>query len=190
MERKIILVNRECPARLVPDGTPITIKKDTFVTLTQSLGGAYTVLINGNMARVDGTDGDALGFEPIVLVFELSEEKSGDDSDDQSGNNSDNNTVLESNVWKAISAVYDPEMPVNIVDLGLIYDCKIDGHTVVITMTLTAPACGMGPVLVEDVKYKVGLVPNVDTVNVILVLDPPWSREMMTEEAQLELGLF
>ncbi|MBA6396141.1 putative Fe-S cluster assembly protein SufT [Colwellia sp. BRX10-4] len=186
MERKIILVNRECPARLVPDGTPITIKKDTFVTLTQSLGGAYTVLINGNMARVDGTDGDALGFEPIVLVFELSEEKSGDDSDGHSGNK----TVLESNVWKAISAVYDPEMPVNIVDLGLIYGCKITGHTVVITMTLTAPACGMGPVLVEDVKYKVGLVPNVDTVNVILVLDPPWSREMMTEEAQLELGLF
>ncbi|MFT5806725.1 MAG: putative FeS assembly SUF system protein SufT [Moritella dasanensis] len=178
MERKIILVNRECPARLVPDGTLIIIKKDTFVTLTQSLGGAYTVLLNGNMARVDGTDGDALGFEPIVLVF------------DHTANNSSNGTVLESNVWKAISAVYDPEMPVNIVDLGLIYDCKIDGNTVVISMTLTAPACGMGPVLVEDVKYKVGLVPNVDSVKVDLVLDPPWSREMMTEEAQLELGLF
>jgi probable FeS assembly SUF system protein SufT len=186
MERKIILVNRECPARLVPDGTPITIKKETFVTLTQSLGGAYTVLVNGNMARVDGTDGDALGFEPIVLVFERSKERSGDDSDDKSGSK----TVLESHVWQAISAVYDPEMPVNIVDLGLIYDCKIDGNTVVITMTLTAPACGMGPVLVEDVKYKVGLVPNVDAVNVDLVLDPPWSREMMTEAAQLELGLF
>jgi probable FeS assembly SUF system protein SufT len=182
MERKIILVNRECPARLVPDGTPITIKKDTFITLTQSLGGAYAVLINGNMARVDGTDGDALGFEPIVLVFDHSE----DLSKDKSGSK----TVLESNVWQAISAVYDPEMPVNIVDLGLIYDCKIDGNTVVITMTLTAPACGMGPVLVEDVKYKVGLVPNVDAVNVDLVLDPPWNREMMTEEAQLELGLF
>jgi len=174
MERKIITVNRECPARLVPDGTPITIKKDTFVTLTQSLGGAYTVLVNGNMARVDGTEGDALGFEPIVLEFD----------------NSGGETVMESNVWKAISAVFDPEMPVSIVDLGLIYGCKIEGSTVLISMTLTAPACGMGPVLVEDVKYKVGLVPNVDSVEVELVFDPAWSREMMTEEAQLEMGLF
>ena len=174
MQKQIIVVNKDCPALLVPDGIPITIKKDTFVTLTQSLGGAYTVLVNGNMARVDGTDADALGFEPIVLEFE--------DSGDQ--------TVIKSNVCKAISAVYDPEMPVSIVDLGLIYDCKIEGNTVLISMTLTAPACGMGPVLVDDVKYKVGLVPNVDTVKVDLVLDPPWSREMMTEEAQLEMGLF
>ncbi len=174
MQKQIIVVNKDCPALLVPDGIPITIKKDTFVTLTQSLGGAYTVLVNGNMARVDGTDADALGFEPIVLEFE--------DPVDE--------TVSESNVWKAISAVYDPEMPVSIVDLGLIYDCKIEGNVVVISMTLTAPACGMGPVLVEDVKYKVGLVPNVESVKVNLVLDPPWSREMMTEEAQLEMGLF
>lgn len=174
MQKKIIVVIRECPALLVPDGTSIIIKKDTFVTLSQSLGGSYTVLVNGNMARIDGTDADALGFEPIVLEFE--------DPVDE--------TVSESNVWKAISAVYDPEMPVSIVDLGLIYDCKIEGNTVLISMTLTAPACGMGPVLVEDVKYKVGLVPNVVTVKVNLVLDPPWSREMMTEEAQLEMGLF
>ena len=174
MQKQIIVVNKDCPALLVPDGIPITIKKDTFVTLTQSLGGAYTVLVNGNMARVDGTDADALGFKPIVLEFEYS----GDE------------TVIESNVWKAISAVYDPEMPVSIVDLGLIYGCKIEGNAVLISMTLTAPACGMGPVLVDDVKYKVGLVPNVDTVKVDLVLDPPWSREMMTEEAQLEMGLF
>ena len=174
MQKKIIVVNKDCPALLVPDGISVTIKKDTFVTLTQSLGGAYTVLVNGNMARVDGTDADALGFEPIVLEFE----------------DSVGETVIERNVWKAISAVYDPEMPVSIVDLGLIYGCKIEGNTVLISMTLTAPACGMGPVLVEDVKYKVGLVPNVDSVKVELVLDPPWSREMMTEEAQLEMGLF
>jgi probable FeS assembly SUF system protein SufT len=174
MQKKIIVVIRECPALLVPVGTPIIIKKDTFVTLSQSLGGSYTVLVNGNMARIDGTDADALGFEPIVLEFEAPVDE----------------TVSESNVWKAISAVYDPEMPVSIVDLGLIYDCKIEGNAVVISMTLTAPACGMGPVLVEDVKYKVGLVPNVESVKVNLVLDPPWSREMMTEEAQLEMGLF
>jgi probable FeS assembly SUF system protein SufT len=174
MENKIIVVNRECPALLVPDGISITIKKDTFVTLTQSLGGAYTVLVNGNMARVDGTDADALGFEPIILEFD----NSGDDA------------VIEGNVWKALSAVYDPELPVSIVDLGLIYNCNIEGSAVVISMTLTAPGCGMGPVLVEDVKYKVGLVPNVDDVKVNLVLEPAWSREMMTEEAQLEMGLF
>jgi probable FeS assembly SUF system protein SufT len=178
MQRKIILVNRACPARLVPDGTAITITKDTFVTLTQSLGGAYTVVVNGNMARVDGTDGDALGFEPMVLEFDTSED------------NSVNKTVIKSNVWKALSAVYDPEIPVNVVDLGLIYDCKIEANTVVITMTLTAPGCGMGPVLIKDLEYKVGLVPNVNSVKVELVLDPPWSREMMTEEAQLEMGLF
>ncbi|MFT5996636.1 MAG: putative FeS assembly SUF system protein SufT [Glaciecola sp.] len=174
MKNKIIVVNRNCPALLVPDGISITIKKDTFVTLTQSLGGAYTVLVNGNMARVDSTDADALGFDPIILEFE----------------NSGTEAVLERNVWKALSAVYDPELPVSIVDLGLIYHCVVDGNTVVISMTLTAPGCGMGPVLVEDVKYKVGLVPNVDSVKVSLVLDPPWSREMMTEEAQLEMGLF
>jgi len=174
MQKKIIVVNRECPALLVPDGTPISIQKDTFVTLSQSLGGSYTVLVNGNMARVDGTDADALGFEPIVLEFEDPGDK----------------TVTQSNVWKAISAVYDPEMPVSIVDLGLIYDCKIEGNSVLISMTLTAPACGMGPVLVDDVKYKVGLVPNVNSVKVNLVLDPPWSREMMSEAAQLEMGLF
>jgi probable FeS assembly SUF system protein SufT len=174
MENKIIVVNRECPALLVPDGIAITIKKDTFVTLTQSLGGAYTVLVNGNMARVDGTDADALGFKPIIIEFD----------------NSGDETVIESNVWRALSAVYDPELPVSIVDLGLIYECKIEANTVLISMTLTAPGCGMGPVLVEDVKYKVGLVPNVDNVKVDLVLEPAWSREMMTEEAQLEMGLF
>ena len=93
-------------------------------------------------------------------------------------------------IIKELKTVYDPEMPVSIVDLGLIYDCKIEANTVLISMTLTAPTCGMGPVLVEDVKYKVGLVPNVNTVKVELVLDPPWSREMMTDEAQLEMGLF
>lgn len=174
MEKRIIVVIRECPARLVPDGTPITIKKDTFVTLAQSLGGSYTVLVNGNMARVDGTDGDALGFAPVVFEF--------DDPGD--GN------ILIDNVWKALSAVFDPEIPVNIVDLGLVYRCAVEERKVLIAMTLTAPGCGMGQVLVGDVEYKVGLVPNVDIVEVDLVLDPPWSREMMSEEAQLELGLF
>lgn len=167
-------MQRDCPARLVPAGTRITIPKDTFVTLTQDLGGTYTVNVGGNLARVDGTDADALGAERVELSFD----------DDGSGK------VDRDNVETALRSVYDPEIPVNLMDLGLIYDTRIDGDVVRITMTLTAPGCGMGPVLVDDVKYRVGKVPNVADVQVELVFDPPWSREMMSEDAQLELGMF
>jgi len=92
-------------------------------------------------------------------------------------------------VEQALASIFDPEIPVNLLDLGLIYDVAIDGSVVTVTMTLTAPGCGMGPVLVDDVKYRVGKVPGVETVEVELVFDPPWSREMMSEEAQLELGM-
>lgn len=174
MERRMVVVQRDCPARLVPAGTRITITKDTFVTLTQDLGGTYTVNVNGNLARVDGTDADALGLEPLDLKFEPPE----------------NDEVSEAQVLEALATVYDPEIPVNVVDLGLIYRCEIKGRTVEIDMTLTAPGCGMGPVLLDDVKYRVSKVPNVESVEVELVFDPPWNRDMMTEEAQLELGVF
>ncbi|MEQ8861322.1 MAG: putative Fe-S cluster assembly protein SufT [Pseudomonadales bacterium] len=175
MERRLVPLLRDCPARLVPTGDPITIRDGTFVTLTQSLGGTYTVVVNGNMARIDGADADALGFQPQVLNFEPRSD----------------GTVDEQQVHDALASVYDPEIPVNIVDLGLIYGCDVvDGGRVLVTMTLTAPGCGMGPVLVEDVKRRVSQVPNVRGVEVELVFDPPWSRDMMTEEAQLELGLF
>ncbi|MEM1435462.1 MAG: putative Fe-S cluster assembly protein SufT [Pseudomonadota bacterium] len=175
MERRLLPVQRDCAARLVPTGDPITVKAGTFVTLTQSLGGAHTIIVNGNMARVDGADADALGLEPFVLEFEPRPDGS----------------VDPEQVQQALSSVYDPEIPVNILDLGLIYDTGLgpDG-AVAVTMTLTAPGCGMGPVLVDDVKLRVGQVPNVREVTVELVFDPPWSRERMTEEAQLELGLF
>lgn len=174
MERRMVVVQRDCPARLVPSGTRITITRDTFVTLTQDLGGSYTVNVNGNLARVDGTDADALGMEPIDLSFP---EPEGDEVDPDQ-------------VQEALATVYDPEIPVNIVDLGLVYRCEVEGRKVSIDMTLTAPGCGMGPVLVDDVKYRVAKVPNVDEVEVELVFDPPWNRDMMTEEAQLELGVF
>ncbi|HSG90349.1 MAG TPA: putative Fe-S cluster assembly protein SufT [Pseudomonadales bacterium] len=174
MERRMVVVQRDCPARLVPAGTRITLPKDTFVTLTQDLGGSYTVNVGGNLARVDGTDADALGAEPLVLEFE---------ADGSEG-------VSEAHVEQALRSVYDPEIPVNLMDLGLIYGVDIDGDVVRITMTLTAPGCGMGPVLVDDVKYRVGKVPGVRDVEVELVFDPPWGREMMSEEAQLELGMF
>ncbi|TVS14176.1 MAG: putative Fe-S cluster assembly protein SufT [Gammaproteobacteria bacterium] len=174
MERRMMVMQRDCPARLVPAGTRITITKDTFVTLTQDLGGTYTVNVNGNLARIDGTDADALGLEPIEFDF----------------GEADGGEVDEANVWEALRTVYDPEIPVNVVDLGLIYDCHIEGNDVAITMTLTAPGCGMGPVLVDDIEYRVRKVPNVGNVEVDLVFDPPWSREMMSEEAQLELGVY
>lgn len=175
MEKRLVPVQRDCPARLVPTGDPITIRAGTFVTLTQNLGGTFTVVINGNMARVDGADADALGFEPERLSFEPRPD----------------GRVDPHQVHQALATVYDPEIPVNIVDLGLVYDCRVDDDgRVWVKMTLTAPGCGMGPVLVDDVKSRIRQVPNVADVDVELVFDPPWSRDMMTEEAQLELGIY
>ena len=175
-ERTILTTNRDCPARLVPVGDPLTIPAHSFVTLTQSLGGNYTLSYNGNMVRVDGTDADALGLEPLGLDFEPRPD----------GN------IDEGQVWDALHTIYDPEIPVDLVNLGLIYKVEIDRERdrVEIQMTLTAPGCGMGPVLVGDVEYRVARVPNVKEVAVELVFDPPWSREMMSEEAQLETGVF
>lgn len=160
----------------MPTGDPITIPGNTFVTLTQSLGGTYTVIVNGNMARIDGEDADALGFEAHVLSFEPPAD----------------GRVSEDQVREALSTVYDPEIPVNVVDLGLIYGVQVDpaSGAVSIDMTLTAPGCGMGDVLVAEVKRRVARVPFVSRVDVNLVFDPPWSRDRMSEEAQLTLGLY
>lgn len=175
-EQRLVSTVRDCPSRLVPVGTPVTIPAHTFVTITQSLGGNYTVVYQGNMVRIDGTDADALGLPPYELNF----------TDHGDGK------IHEDQVWQALESVYDPEIPVNLKSLGLIYSMEVDqqrGH-VAIAMTLTAPGCGMGPVLVGDVEYRVAMVPNVRSVDVELVFDPPWSRDMMSEEAQLETGMF
>ncbi len=176
MERRLVVVKRDCPARLVPVGTPVMVPGGTFVTLTQTLGGTYTIVYNGNMARIDGADADALGFEVDIPQFEGAADGS----------------INSDDVWAMLRTIYDPEIPVNVVDLGLIYDCEIDADNgcVKITMTLTAAGCGMGPVLVDEIKRRLGRLPNVADVEVELVFDPPWSRDRMTEEAQLELGLF
>lgn len=174
MQRKIVPVARGVQARLVPTGAPLDIPAGAFVTLTQALGGAYTVIHNGNMARIDGEDADALGLEPLVLS--LTPPADG--------------KVASEQVWEALRTVHDPEIPVNIVDLGLVYRCDIDASTVAIDMTLTAPGCGMGPILVHDVEERVRRVPFVESVDVNLVFDPPWERGMMSDEAQLELGLY
>lgn len=178
-EQRTVVVSRDVPARLVPDGTRITIHKNSFVNLRQALGGTYTVTLNGNMARIDGTDADAIGQAPLELDFDPPEA---------------DGSVREADLNTALGTIFDPEIPVNILDLGLVYGCDVirreDKNVVQVRMTLTAPNCGMGPVLVGDVEDRLAKVPNVHEVEVALLFDPPWSRDMMTEEAQLELGLF
>ena len=173
MERRLVTTQRDCNALLVPTGDPITIPSGTFVTLTQALGGSFTVVVNGNMARISGLDADAIGMPGLELEFPPV----------------DDCPSLE-HVWHALSTVYDPEIPVNVVDLGLIYGATLEGAHAAVTMTLTAPGCGMGPILVEEVRERILCAPGVDSVDVELVFDPPWSRDMMSETAQLELGVF
>lgn len=176
MQQSMVVTQRDCPARRVPSGEPVVIPSGEFLSIKQSLGGNYTVTWQGNMLRIDGTDGDAIGQEPEVLEFA-----------DHGGE-----LIHDDQVWQALDTIFDPEIPISIVSLGLVYSVKIDQDSkhVTVDMTLTAPTCGMGPVLVSDVQYRVQKVPNVGSVQVELVFDPPWSREMMSEEAQLEAGLY
>ncbi|WP_088332433.1 putative Fe-S cluster assembly protein SufT [Lacimicrobium sp. SS2-24] len=176
MQQKMVVTERECKARRVPSGEVKIIPEGEFVTITQDLGGNYTVTWRGNMLRIDGTDADAIGRAPMKLDFDTPTDE----------------RIHEDQVMQALETVYDPEIPIDLVSLGLIYKVRIDQdqHTVHIDMTLTAPGCGMGPVLVGDVEYRVSMVPNVKQVSVELVFDPPWSRDMMSEEAQLEAGVF
>lgn len=176
MKQKMVVTERDCKARLVPVGNPATIPEGEFVTITQDLGGNFTVTWRGNMYRIDGTDADAIGRKAQVLNFDAPED----------------GKISEQQVWDALETIFDPEIPINLVSLGLIYKVAVEQETgsVNIDMTLTAPGCGMGPVLVGDVEYRVAMVPFVESVNVELVFDPAWSREVMSEEAQLEAGLF
>lgn len=165
-------VLRDCDALLIPTGVKITLQKGSLVYITQALGGAYTVHINGNLVRVAGRDGDALGMvimdEPDVSQME---------------------GTTEQKIWALLATCFDPEIPVNIVDLGLVYTCQVDDGRVLIRMTLTAPGCGMGPVLVAEVEQKVRTLPDVTDVSVELVFDPPWERSMMSDVAKLQLGV-
>lgn len=175
MEQRMVVAQADCPARLVPAGTPVMIPEGSFVTITQALGGNYTVVFNGNMMRVDGTDASILGLEAADLHYQ---------------DYGDGKVHLDQ-IHETLRTVYDPEIPINLLDLGLIYKIDIkDNNDVYIEMTLTAPTCGMGPVMIGDVQYRVEKIPNVNHVTVELVFDPPWSYDMMTEEARLDAGLF
>lgn len=178
-----IVVSRDVNAILIPMGESITIPADSVVFITQALGGNYTVNINGNLAQIGAKDADALGFETAAR------KTSSEDSLNEDG------FLKEELVWDELRTCYDPEIPHNIVDLGLVYDCRIrpleqGGHGVDIVMTLTAPGCGMGEFLAADVRSKIASIPNVEEVNVDLTFDPPWNPEMMTEAIRLELGMF
>ncbi len=181
-----ITTTRDVDAVLIPLGTPVTIPAGAMVLITQELGGTYTVSVSGNLARIEGKDADALGFGDGA---EPPEETMGGAEAETSG------SVDEQAIWDMLKTCYDPEIPVNIVDLGLVYDVHVvdtdDGKNHVdIIMTLTAPGCGMGPFIVDDVRAKVLSVEHVHDVEVQLVFDPVWDRSMMSEEARLQLGMF
>src|SRR5262245_20141614 len=173
----IVILKRDVDAWLIPSGARIYLQQGTEVIITQELGDTFTVSIYGNLARIDGKDADALSREAKPALTELPEGIS-----------------LEAYIWEQLKTCYDPEIPVNIVDLGLVYSCDVAihgaEHHIHIKMTLTAPACGMGPVLAADVKRKVEGLPGVKEVAVELVFDPPWDRSMISEAGQLQLGIF
>jgi probable FeS assembly SUF system protein SufT len=176
-----ITLARDCPAVLIPQGSPITLDAGSIVFVTQALGGSVTVNFNGNLARISADHLDALGIDRTESAHPR--EQSGD------------GTVDEGLIWDQLRTCYDPEIPINIVELGLIYRCEVvrqadGGNLVEIDMTLTAPGCGMGPVLVDDVAGKVRDIPNVADVKVDLTFDPPWNAEMMSEEARLQTGMY
>jgi len=175
-----ITLKRDVEAAMIPIGSKVTLQSGEQAYLTQSLGGAYTVMVNGNLFRIEGKDADALGMEaaakPVSTGAPVTQEQ------------------LDKEIWSQLRNCYDPEIPVNIVDLGLIYDCHLSplgagSHRVDVKMTLTAPGCGMGPMLAQDVQNRLLGLEGVDDVAVELVWDPPWNQAMMTEAAKLQLGL-
>lgn len=176
-----VTLTRDVEAAVVPVGTKVTLQKGEQAYIAQSLGG-YTVVVNGNMFRLDAKDADALGLEVTQKQR---------DPNFQPRSKED----LEKEVWNQLKNCYDPEIPVNIVDLGLIYDCVLtplgaDGSFKAdVKMTLTAPGCGMGPMLAQDVQNRLLSLEEIDEANVELVWDPPWNQGMMSEAARLQLGL-
>ena len=179
--RNPIELLHDCEAILIPEGAKITLEKGMAVFITQALGGSITVNVNGNLARISEQNTTALGMKPPELKQYTSD----------TGNSG---LIDDEVIWEQLSTCYDPEIPINIVELGLVYRCDVfyekTGNRVEIDLTLTAPGCGMGPFLVDDIVSKVRQVPNVSLVDVELVFDPPWSQEMMSEAARLETGLY
>jgi probable FeS assembly SUF system protein SufT len=171
-----IVLTRDADATQIPSGIPHRLSAGTRVRLMQALGGSYTVMTDiGYMVRVDAKDADALGLTPLASAADAPQEFS------------------EKLVWDKLRTVYDPEIPVNVVDLGLIYTCQVapvaEGNRIDIRMTMTAPGCGMADVLKADIQRKLSDLPSVKELNVEVVFDPPWHPGKMSEAARLQLGL-
>ena len=171
---------RDCAVVMVPQGEQVTLPAGSVGYITQALGGSFTVFVEGNLFRIAGNDADAIGKEPPEPL----ELPAGATDED-----------VEVMAWKQMRTCFDPEIPFNIVDLGLVYSCNIDRtddgqRRIAVTMTLTAPGCGMGDILVQDVRDKLERIPTVREADVELVFDPPWNQSMMSEAARLETGMF
>jgi len=172
-----ITTTRDCNGYLIPSGKKIKLKGGTKVKITQSLGGDFTLYVNGNLVKIAGFDADAIGQKI-----------------ENKPKNSDLHTFDEQIIWDVLKTCFDPEIPVNIVDLGLVYDLKyqqLDSmlYFINVKMTLTAPGCGMGPVIAQDVETKINNLNFVGDVLVEVVWEPLWNQDMMTEEAKLKLGM-
>ncbi len=181
--REEVTFSRNAEAITIPSGERVLVPVGARATITQSLGGAYTLITDrGLMVRIAAGEVEAIGKTPQEAAQAPEAEKLTPDA-------------VEQFVWDQLRTCYDPEIPVNIVDLGLVYLCEVsdggDGRfNVRIKMTLTAPGCGMGPVLASDVKMKVESLPSVKTTDVEVVFDPVWDRSMMSEAAKLQLGIW
>jgi probable FeS assembly SUF system protein SufT len=174
-----VTFSRDCDATIVPSGEAVTLPAGCMGFVTQALGGSFTVYIEGNLFRIAGADADAIGKEPLQTP-EVPPDATQKD--------------IEALIWRQLKTCYDPEIPINIVDLGLIYECRLETagqneRVVRVQMTLTAPGCGMGEILMEDVREKIEIIPTIARAEVELVFDPPWNQTMMSEEARLEVGL-
>ncbi|MBC2607705.1 putative Fe-S cluster assembly protein SufT [Pelagicoccus albus] len=181
-------LTREVEAVQIPSGEPLHLPALSTVHITQQLGGSYTVMTEFGLARIDGRDADALG-QDIAAEQAEAEEAAKASKSESSGESPD-----EEAIWQQLRNVYDPEIPVNIVDLGLVYSMVVEetensANKVVVQMTLTAPGCGMGPAIAEDARGKVLLVPGVDEAEVNLVWEPAWDQSMISEEGRMVLGL-
>lgn len=176
-----IKLDREVNAVQIPSGDSMTLPAGTAVFITQRLGGTYTVATSQGLARISSQDADALGINQEEELKKQEESVKLKDA------------PLEEQVWNQLKGVYDPEIPVDIVNLGLVYDCSIqqeaDKKVVEVKMTLTAPGCGMGPVIAADAQAKIMTIDGIDEAKVELVWDPAWNQDMITEEGKMKLGM-
>ena len=181
-ENKEFELKRDCEVILIPAGQKFTVPAGTRGVITQTLGGSYTIATSYGLSRIAEGDIDALGLEKPVAKAESKQAPK------------TNGEVSEDDVWNQLRQCYDPEIPVNIVDLGLVYDCRLtkkaDGGTrVEVKMTLTAPGCGMGPAIAHDAQSKILSIDGVDEADVQLVWDPPWNQNMISEAGRMKLGM-